>query len=407
MFGLEKGLSNLCAFAHIQTQDSAIQMQQQLKRIFYVTPTNYIELLKGYGEIIKQKRREVDNQRKKLRNGLSKLDEARMQVEKMSQDSEIKRADVSKQTKICEDLVIKINKEKKVADEQQIEIEKQTEKIEKEKEETMQLAAEAESELKKAEPALLAAQTALEMLDKKYIAEIKSFTQPPPDVAIVMSAVMTVLKKDTAWASVKKELADSNFVKKIMEFDKDNIEPAVIRKVEKYTRQENFQPDYVEKISRAAGALCMWVRSIEDYTKALKVVAPKRQKKAYAEEQLRKKIADMEKLKHDFDILTEKLNDLQRQYDETNNALASFKAELDNLQIKIDRGDKLIFGLSGEKSRWEATLLELDDQYEKLIGDCVLAAAFMSYCGPFPSEYRDSLISSFVAKIEANSIPFT
>ena len=47
------------------------------------------------------------------------------------------------------------------------------------------------------------------MLDKKYIAEIKSFTSPPPAVATVMSAVMIVLKKPTAWADVKKELTDS------------------------------------------------------------------------------------------------------------------------------------------------------------------------------------------------------
>ena len=42
-----------------------------------VTPTNFVELLKGYGQIIKEKRTTVDNQRTKLRNGLSKLDDAR------------------------------------------------------------------------------------------------------------------------------------------------------------------------------------------------------------------------------------------------------------------------------------------------------------------------------------------
>jgi len=72
-------------------------------------------------------------------------------------------------------------------------------RIEKEKEDTLQLAADAEAELKKAEPALLAAQSALELLDKKFIAEIKSFTNPPTDVATVMSAVMIVLQKDPTW----------------------------------------------------------------------------------------------------------------------------------------------------------------------------------------------------------------
>lgn len=401
------GLADLCAHAHRTATDNALLMQQELKRIFYVTPTNYIELLKGYAQIIKAKRKQVDDQRTKLRNGLSKLDEARVQVEGMSAASEITRAEVSRQQKVCEDLMINIAKERKNADEQQVHIEAQTVKIEKEKEDTLQLAADAEAELKKAEPALLAAQSALELLDKKFIAEIKSFTSPPTDVATVMSAVMIVLQKDPTWQTVKKELADPNFVKKIMEFDKERISQATLKKIERYTKMENFQPQYVVKVSVAAGALCQWVRSLEDYSKALKVVAPKRQKKAYAEEQLRKKMAVLEGLEAEFQKLADKLAELEETYNRTTSDMAAYKAELDSLQVKIDRGDKLISGLSGEKTRWEATLIELDEQYDFLIGDCILAAAFMSYCGPFPSEYRDSLISSWISRVELHKIPFT
>jgi dynein heavy chain len=136
--------------------------------------------------------------------------------------------------------MLNIAKERKNADEQQVNIEAQTVKIEKEKEETLVLAADAEAELKKAEPALIAAQEALEGLDKKHISEIKSFPTPPDAVATVMAAVMTVLGKDPGWPSVKKELADSNFVKKIMDFDKEAISPIILKKIEKYTKMESF-----------------------------------------------------------------------------------------------------------------------------------------------------------------------
>jgi len=115
----------------------------------------------------------------------------------------------------------------------------------------------------------------------------------------------------------------------------------------------------------------------------------------------------LEELEAEFKKLADKLAELENIYNKTTADMAAFKAELNSLQVKIDRGDKLISGLSGEKTRWEATLIELDEQYEKLIGDCILAAAFMSYCGPFPSEYRDSLISNWVGTIELNKIPFT
>lgn len=87
----------------------------------------------------------------------------------------------------------------------------------------MKQADEVQAELKKCEPALISAQQAIDKLDKKYIAEIKAFTTPPPDVQTTMSAVMILLQKDATWASAKKELSDSSFIKKIMEFDKDNI----------------------------------------------------------------------------------------------------------------------------------------------------------------------------------------
>jgi dynein heavy chain len=88
----------------------------------------------------------------------------------------------------------------------------------------------------------------------------------------------------------------------------------------------------------AAGALCQWVRSLEDYSKALKVVAPKRQKKAYAEEQLRKKMAVLEGLEAEFQKLADKLAELEETYNRTTSDMAAFKAELDSLQVKIDRG---------------------------------------------------------------------
>lgn len=246
---IEAGLAKLCSIAHSSTTIQAEVMRQELKRIFYVTPTNYVELLKGYGEILRTKRAEVDAQRNKLRNGLSKLDDARAQVEAMSAEAEITRAEVSRQQKVCEDLMVGIAKERKNADEQTVKIQEETVKISKEEEDTRQLAADAEAELKKAEPALLAAQEALEGLDKKHISEIKSFPTPPEQVATVMSAVMIVLGKDPAWPSVKKELAEPTFVKRITEFNKDNVSQATLRKIEKYTRQETFLPDKVTAVS--------------------------------------------------------------------------------------------------------------------------------------------------------------
>ena len=77
--------------------------------------------------------------------------------------------------------------------------------------------------------------------------------------------------------------------------------------------------------------------------------------------------------------------------------MAKYKAALDDLQKKIDWGDKLASGFSGEKTRWEANIIDLDDLFKKLEGNCILDSAFMSYCGIFSSEYRNDLISYWIS----------
>ena len=51
-------------------------MKKELKRIFYVTPTNFIELLKGYAKILIEKRTDITKKVNKLDTGLLKLEAA-------------------------------------------------------------------------------------------------------------------------------------------------------------------------------------------------------------------------------------------------------------------------------------------------------------------------------------------
>ena len=51
--------------------------------------------------------------------------------------------------------------------------------------------------------------------------------------------------------------------------------------------------------------------------------------------------------------------------------------------------------------------MDYDVQNFKLTGDSILAAAFMSYCGPFTSEYRDSLIEKWMNFVDVEKIPHT
>lgn len=72
---------------------------------------------------------------------------------------------------------------------------------------------------------MIQAEEALKELKKDHITEIKSYKSPPPDIAMVMYAVMVLLGKDPSWPSCQKVLADTNFIKGILDFPKDDIKP--------------------------------------------------------------------------------------------------------------------------------------------------------------------------------------
>lgn len=69
-----------------------------------------------------------------------------------------------------------------------------------------------------------------------------------------------------------------NFIKDLVEFDKDNMSDRVLKRIGQYCAQPDFQPDIIGRVSSAAKSLCMWVRAMEVYGRIYRVVEPKKQR---------------------------------------------------------------------------------------------------------------------------------
>jgi len=83
------------------------------------------------------------------------------------------------------------------------------------------------------------------------------------------------------------------------------------------------------------------------------------------------------------------------------------KASLAILQASIDRGEKLVSSLAEEKINWIERLENFTKDEANLLGDCIISATFMSYCAPFPSDYRQELIEKCIDKILDEEIKMT
>ena len=81
--------------------------------------------------------------------------------------------------------------------------------------------------------------------------------------------------------------------------------------------------------------------------------------------------------------------------------------EAEMLEMKLDRADKLVGGLAGERDRWESSVGLFDIAIDNVIGDAMVAAAFGSYCGPFDSQYRTDLVTKWQKNVKSQELPHT
>ena len=191
-----------------------------------------------------------------VQGGLSKLEETKVSVQKMSEDLEQARVALQKAEADCDSLLTIITSEKRQADEKKTQVEADKVKIAREKEVATAIASEAQADLDKAMPELDAAQEALKTLKKADIDEIKAYKTPPEQIQTVLGAVQTVLKKPPTWDEAKKSMGDSNFLAGLMEYNKELLTDALLNKIGKYTAMPKFKPEIVGQVhapSRPSG----------------------------------------------------------------------------------------------------------------------------------------------------------
>lgn len=83
----------------------------------------------------------------------------------------------------------------------------------------------------------------------------------------------------------------------------------------------------------------------------------------------------LQALNDEFDIMTNKKKELEH------NILIC--------EQKLDRAEKLIGGLGGEKDRWTEAARVLGDRYDRITGDVLLSSGVVAYLGPFTVDFRN------------------
>ena len=245
---VKESLCAVFATCHRSTSEKSAEMLATLKRKNYVTPTNYLEFVNGYRQLLGEKRAQLQGKAQKLRGGLLKLAETDVKVGELQVKAEGQKVVVAEAKVQCEELLVTIVAEKREADEQEKHV--QGEKAGARHRGGVGGGGGMPAGLDKAMPALDAAVEALNC-SKKDTDVLRTFSGPEL-VELCMKGVMMVLKKTQNWDTAKKELG-KDLLGQLKNFDKSKLDDALLNKMKKYVNDPKYARGDGERVQRVRG----------------------------------------------------------------------------------------------------------------------------------------------------------
>ena len=165
-----------------------------------------------------------------------------------------------------------------------------------------------------------------------------------------------------------------------------------------YITNPEFDPVKVRNASSAAEGLCKWITAMEIYDRVAKVVAPKKAKLAEAQQSLKETMAILEAKRSELKEVEDRLAALKSQFEEKTKEKEMLEQQVDTCAKKLERAEKLIGGLGGEKERWSQAAKSLQETYDNLTGDVLIASGVIAYLGAFTSTFRADCVKEWVQK---------
>ncbi|KAL0281201.1 UNVERIFIED_CONTAM: hypothetical protein PYX00_002260 [Menopon gallinae] len=397
---LRESAAKFMAYAHTSVNSMSRIYLQNERRYNYTTPKSFLEQISLYSRLLRLKSAELSGKIDRLQNGLAKLRSTAEQVDDLKAKLAVQEVELKIKNEAADNLIEivrveteKVSKEKAVADEEEKKVALIALEVSKKQKDC-------EADLVKAEPALLAAQEALNTLNKANLTELKSFGSPPGAVTNVTAAVMVLLApngkipKDRSWKAAKIMMAKvDQFLDTLINYDKENIHPDIIKAIQPYLKDSEFEPEFVRSKSGAAAGLCAWVINIIKFYEVYCDVEPKRKALAAANAELAAAQEKLSVIKKKVASLEEQLAKLTADFEQATSEKLRCQQEADATSSTIALANRLVGGLGSENVRWAESVSNYMQQGTTLPGDILLVTAFISYVGCFTKQFRLDLLN--------------
>ncbi|MEN2495892.1 MAG: hypothetical protein MHMPM18_000474 [Marteilia pararefringens] len=332
----------------------------------------------------------IEKAQQDLQMMTSKLEQEKITANNVKRQCEIFLADLTQKKRAFNEETSKISERSAILEEEQISMQK--------------LAEQAEFDLKRALPALEEGKKSLQTINKRDIAEIRSYGRPSSLVEKVMEAVMILRNSEPNWSEAKRQLSDPNFLRDLFNFDPVSVSDKTLKKISNYCSSEEFKPEVVGNVSEAAKSLCEWVIAIERYCQVYKIVEPKKLRLNAALKDLKNKKEKMEESKAELQQFRDQLNQIEIEYAKYTNEYDTVKKKVLDFEAKTKKISSIIAGVSKEAESWDQEINDMRDRVNKGYGDSILAAFSLEFQGNPEIQDYPSIMSNLKQILQTKGI---
>ncbi|MCJ1268673.1 hypothetical protein MMC22_008561 [Lobaria immixta] len=400
---------NSMVYVHHSLERFNQRLLKQQGRATFLTPRHFLDFVAQCVRLFNEKREDLEEQQRHLNVGLEKL---RATVDKVRD----LRASLAQKKNQLEKKDTEANEklQRMIADQREAERRKTTslqiqKDLDKQEEEVARRKEIVNADLEKAEPAVLDAQESVSNIKRQHLTEVRSMGNPPAGVKLALEAVCTLLgHKVDSWKMIQGIVRRDDFIASIVGYDnkRQMTRSHRLRMQNDFLSKDDFTYERVNRASKACGPLVQWVGAQVNYSAILDRIGPLREEAEQLEEDALQTKAEAQAIENTIAGLEQSIAQYKSEYATLISETQAIKAEMSRVEHKVDRSVKLLDSLSSERSRWEEGSKSFEKQISTIVGDVLIAAAFLAYSGLYDQQFRKAMTDDWLSQLTLSGINF-